>query len=223
MSSFALKIIACISMCFDHFGYLIYNGKLSFCNFIGRLAFPIFAFQISEGYTHTKSLKKYFFRLAIFALISQIPYALFHSIISDNFSLNIFFTLFIGLCCIYIYDKVSNKFLSLSLCIILAIFANIIHTDYGFFGVSIILLFFIFKGNPVLRNIAFIVATIIKYSINILMYGNAFVYLLLAICTISSIVVIDAYNGTQGRKIRYLLYVFYPLHLFVIYLLWRLL
>ena len=62
MSSFALKILACISMLFDHTGYLIFNGS-SFFNYIGRLAFPIFAFQIAEGYTHTKDLKKYVFRL----------------------------------------------------------------------------------------------------------------------------------------------------------------
>ena len=73
MSSFALKLIAIISMLFDHAGYAIY-GKLSWCNFIGRLAFPIFAFQITEGYIHTKNLKNYFFRLGIFALISQIPF-----------------------------------------------------------------------------------------------------------------------------------------------------
>ena len=89
MSSFVLKIIAIISMFIDHIGYAIF-GKLSYFNYIGRLAFPIFAFQISEGYVHTKNLKRYFFRLFLFALISQVPFMLFTSIISDKFSLNIF-------------------------------------------------------------------------------------------------------------------------------------
>ena len=76
MSAYVLKLIAIITMLFDHSGYLIY-GHLSWMNFVGRIAFPIFAFQISEGCIHTHNLKKYFVRLIIFALISQIPYAWF--------------------------------------------------------------------------------------------------------------------------------------------------
>ena len=88
MSAFGLKIIAIITMIIDHLGYAIF-GEFSFFNYIGRIAFPIFAFQISEGYIHTKNLKKYFLRLFLFAIISQIPFMLFHSIISDQFYLNI--------------------------------------------------------------------------------------------------------------------------------------
>ena len=108
MTSFALKIIACITMFIDHLGYAIFH-KMSYFNYIGRLAFPIFAYQIGEGYVHTKNIKLYFFRLGLFAIVSQIPYMLFHSIISANFSLNIFFTLFLGLLCIYIYEKFPFK------------------------------------------------------------------------------------------------------------------
>ena len=81
MTSFTLKIIALITMFIDHSGY-VFMGSFSFCNFIGRIAFPIFAFQITEGYLHTKNLRKYFLRLFLFALISQIPFALFNQKIS---------------------------------------------------------------------------------------------------------------------------------------------
>ena len=103
MSAFVLKIIALLSMTCDHISYVIFD-KFSNLNYIGRLAFPIFAFQISEGYTHTKSLKKYFLRLFVFALIAQIPFQLFISTISSNFSLNVFFTLLLGLTSIKIFD-----------------------------------------------------------------------------------------------------------------------
>ena len=86
MSAFVLKIIAIITMFIDHIGYIFSNGKISYFNYIGRLAFPIFAFQISEGYLHTKNLKKYFLRLFLFALISQIPFMLYEKIITDKFS-----------------------------------------------------------------------------------------------------------------------------------------
>ena len=109
MTSFVLKIIALITMFIDHSGY-VFVGSFSFCNFIGRIAFPIFAFQISEGYKHTKNLKKYFLRLGIFALISQIPFSLFsfkyHG--GNILILNVFFTLFLGLLSIYLYDYINN-------------------------------------------------------------------------------------------------------------------
>lgn len=109
MSSFVLKMIAVFSMCFDHFGYLFSAGNFSFYNLIGRLAFPIFAFQISEGYTHTRDLNKYFWRLFLFAVISQIPFNLFEYAFGFDLSLNIFFTLLLGLTAIFAYDKIPNK------------------------------------------------------------------------------------------------------------------
>lgn len=101
-------------MCFDHFGYLFSAGNFSFCNLIGRLAFPIFAFQISEGYTHTRDLKKYFWRLFLFAVISQIPFNLFEYAFGFDLTLNIFFTLLLGLTAICAYDKIPNKFVRTS-------------------------------------------------------------------------------------------------------------
>ena len=146
MNSFVLKIIALITMFIDHLGYTIL-GKFSFFNYIGRISFPIFAFQISEGYIYTKNLKKYFLRLFLFAIISQIPFMIFHSIISDVFSLNIFFTLLLGLLSIYIYDKCKYKFLGILASIFLALIAQISHCDYGAYGIAIILIFYIFKNS----------------------------------------------------------------------------
>ena len=100
MSTFVLKIIACISMLFDHAGYIVFNG-FSFFNYIGRLAFPIFCFQLAQGYTHTQNKQKYFIRLLIFALISQIPFSLFYTAISQGFMLNILFTFPIYICSFY--------------------------------------------------------------------------------------------------------------------------
>ena len=126
MNSFILKIIACITMFIDHVGYAIFNGP-SWFNYIGRIAFPIFAFQISEGYAHTRNIKKYLVRLLIFALVSQIPFMLFVSLVNDDFSLNVIFTLLFGLVSIVIYDK-YNKFFGIVVAIVLGIIAQIIVT-----------------------------------------------------------------------------------------------
>lgn len=65
MTSFVLKIIALITMFCDHFGRA-FCGYPSVFNYIGRIAFPIFAFQISSGYLHTRKFKKIFFKIDYF-------------------------------------------------------------------------------------------------------------------------------------------------------------
>ena len=213
MSSFVLKIIAVITMFIDHIGYAIF-GKFSFFNYIGRIAFPIFAFQMSEGYTHTKNLKKYFLRLFIFAIVSQIPFMLFGKIISTDFTLNIFFTLLLGLISIYIYDKSKYKIIS---AVLLGFLADFSHCDYGFYGVAIIFLFYAFKDDIIKTSIVFMIATAIKYLTPIIKYGFYDVYLYLFICTLLPIIFISLYNGKKGKNTKYLLYLFYPIHLLLIY------
>lgn len=216
MSSFVLKMIAIISMFIDHIGYVIFN-TFSYFNYIGRIAFPIFAFQISEGYIHTKNLKKYFLRLLLFAIISQIPFMLFHELISIDFNLNIFFTLLLGLISIFIYDKLKYKSLAILISIFIGLLANYTHCDYGFYGVAIILIFYIFKNNFVNASIFFILATLIKYIIPYIKNGFYYAYLYLFVCTIIPLVFIAAYNGKKGKNTKYLLYLFYPFHLLLIY------
>ena len=73
MSSFFLKLIGIITMFCDHYSDVII-GENTYLNLIGRVAFPIFAFQIAQGYNHTSNIKKYILRLSIFAVISQFSF-----------------------------------------------------------------------------------------------------------------------------------------------------
>lgn len=234
ITSFSLKIIALITMFCDHFGDALV-GHFSFWNLIGRIAFPIFAFQISEGYVHTKNLKKYFMRLFAFALISQIPFHLFLQkfLPTATSSLNIFFTLLLGLGAITIYDyfsKVENKEFGFQIfgfevkkivgiisVLLIAYIANLLHTDYGFWGVVVIFNFYLFKNDKLAMIISYICLWVIRYGILILKNGFYMQYIYLAICTILPIIFISLYNGKQGYKIRYLLYLFYPMHLLLLY------
>ena len=221
MSSFVLKIIAIISMLSDHAGYII-TGKISFFNCIGRLAFPIFAFQISEGYTHTKNLKKYFIRLLVFAVISQIPFMLFLSILTDKFLLNIFFTLALGLLAILVFDKCKYKIIGIFAVGLIAYIANIIKVDYGAFGVLIIACFYIFKDSKVLMTLSYLILVFYEYYDYFFdgfrFHIKDYRYLVLTFSTMIAIIPILLYNKKQGKKVKYFIYAFYPVHLILIYL-----
>lgn len=216
MSSFILKIIAVITMLFDHIGYSIFN-KFTFMNCIGRISFPIFAFSITEGYIHTKNLKKYFFRLLNFAFVSQIPYMLFVSHFSNKFTLNILFTLSLGLLAITIYDKSKNKLFGLILVGLCATLAQFLHFDYGWFGIAIIFIFHILKNKKTYMNLAFCAATLINYLYNYIVTQRK-EYLFIIFFCILSLIPINLYNEKKGKNIKYFLYIFYPLHLIVLYL-----
>ena len=221
MSSFVLKIIALITMLCDHIG-LTFIEHTSYLNIIGRISFPIFAFQISEGFKHTKNLKKYIIRLIIFAVLSQMPYTLYlNSIGIHEFGLNIFFTLLIGLISIIIYENLYNKYkkfyIGIIPVILLTILAELIKCDYGWYGVTIIFLFHLFKENKLYMNFIIIYMIINKYIIDFIFKPSIY-QLYFAIGAIISVLIINLYNNKKGKNIKYLLYIFYPLHLIILVL-----
>lgn len=217
MTSFILKIIAVITMLCDHLGYVIF-GQFSFMNYIGRLSFPIFAFLITEGYKYTKNLRKYFARLLIFAIISQIPYMLFVSTFSTNiYTLNILFTLTLGLLGITIYDKIKYKPLGIIIVILFATIANILYFDYGWFGIVIIFIFYIFKDQKFLMNLYIFTIVFVNYFFYYITTLRMEYIFIILFCSLS-LIPINLYNEKKGKNIKYFLYAFYPLHLIVLYL-----
>lgn len=249
MTSFLLKIIAIVTMACDHLGDALFV-HLNILNYIGRIAFPIFAFQLTQGYMHTKNKKNYFLRLLLFALLSQIPFALFLQTFRNNgtYTLNIFFTLLLGFICILVYDfivhfhedsKKENQLITekesyslfnayhLKKVIgVLAIFGiaylgDVIHVDYGLWGILLIFSFYLFRTDKLAMITSFITLVVLKYGIWILQYGFQIEYVLLALFTISSVFFIGNYNEEKGKSVKYLFYLFYPIHLLLLYFIFR--
>lgn len=205
-------------MLFDHIGDAII-GKFSFFNLIGRIAFPIFAFQAVQGYIHTKDFKKHMIKLLIFACISQISFMLFLSTFTDTFALNIFFTFFLGLLTLFLYDKCKSKILGFIVIIISSIIGELIKVDYGAFGLLLIFAFYFFKDKKIFMLISSILLCFANYIPNILQYPSLYVYYLLyALFTCFSLIFICFYNKKEGPKSKYFFYIFYPLHLLILYI-----
>lgn len=219
MSVLTLKIIACITMFIDHIRYVIPFHENSIIIFTGRIAFPLFAFLISEGYTHTQNLKKYYYRLIVFALISQIPYMLFRTLIGDWITLNIMFTLVLGLSAITAFDKIEKKHLSIPLCFIIIILGDVLKVDYGWFGVALVLMIFVFRNNKVKLCVSYYILLVVYYySLNMLVLERTYILYFIFCCV--PIIFMLLYNGKKGRySLKYFFYWFYPIHMLIIYLL----
>lgn len=212
MTIFIIKIIACITMVLDHIKY-VYEPSVNFVTlYLGRISFPLFAFLATEGYVHTSNIKKYFQRLIIFGIISQIPFMIFRMYVGNWMMLNIMFTLILGLIAILIFDKIENKFISIPLVLLIILCGNFFHVDYGAYGVLLIFILYLFKNKKVLLTISYIGVIVLHYYlIGGLNMNNIFNI----IFTIFPITIILVYNGKLGKKLKYFYYWFYPVHMII--------
>ena len=208
LSSFQLKVIAIITMTIDHTGITLLRGTQYYdiCRNIGRLAFPIFCFLITEGFTKTRDVKKYALRLLIFACISEIPFN--YMLDGRWFSFkhqNVFFTLLLGLLLIwwYSYFNLKNRYyIALAGVPAFMAVAYLLKTDYSWWGVMLIFLFYAFK-DKLLYAAGFTGASM-------LLYGGREKY------AVFSLVPIMLYNGKKGHSIKYFFYAYYPLHIIIL-------
>lgn len=193
----SLKALGIIFMLIDHIGTVFFPQVLMF-RVIGRLSYPIFAYGITIGYQHTKNFKSYLLRLSLFFLISQPFFTLVFHV-----GINIFATLSIGLISIYFYDK--KQYLTVLLLLIIAPFLSL---NYGLYGLGLILTFHIFKDNLkglVLSQIAINILFALHYHTFLQAYS---LLALILICKKGWFINIHLN--------KYIVYMFYPIHLSLI-------
>lgn len=220
MSTFILKIIACISMVIDH-------SHLKFIPFsvhliIGRLAFPLFAFLTAVGYKHTKNIHNYMKRLLLLFLISIYPEFLYIHWNKIIIPINVVFTLFMGLAAIYAYDKIEDKQLKIIAVILIAVCNYTLKAEYGAYGVLTVFLFYIFMEqyaklalSMIILNIGYILFYRIRIPISHVPLKPQLFYQAVSLL---ALIPIKFYNGKKGKDIKYAFYVFYPLQFLVLYI-----
>lgn len=224
MSLFVIKSIAIFTMLLDHIGVFFYPQNI-YLRLIGRLSFPLFAWAIANGSIYTKNINKYFIRIFIFAVVSQIPYQLvFNEFGVTEPGLNILFTLSAGLLGIILFKKIKIFPFRLLIALILSILVTLIKSDYGIFGLLSIFVFYLFNNSKVKMGFLYSLLLVVFYLIPVFfnsLLGNIFTvsYLnILQIFSVLSLMFINLYDGKIGVKMKYFFYLFYPLHLTVIYL-----
>jgi hypothetical protein len=118
---------------------------------------------------------------------------------------------------LYGYEQCTNKSIGLLLVACLAITADFLNTDYGYFGVLVIFIFHIFKDKKWLMYLSYIALCLVKYLPLAIFSGLYIQYGLLFLWTIVPLMFIHLYNGKKGLNTKYLLYGFYPVHLILLY------
>ena len=109
LNSLTLKLLAMALMLCDHLWATVLPGVM-WLTAVGRIAFPIFAFQVAEGFQRTHDRKKYLLRMLVFALISEIPFNyLYYSSPVFPFHQNVMFTFFIALLLMLGLEKLRGK------------------------------------------------------------------------------------------------------------------
>ena len=221
MSVFVIKCIAAIFMVVDHIKYAFPALNNNFTLYFGRISFPLFAFGIVQGYKHTKDLKRYVKRLILLGLFSQIPFSLFTSLPTlDVVSLNINFTFVLGILAIIAYDKSKNKLKGLVYALLIGLLGNITLVDYGFYGVILIFSLYIFNESKLKTLLTSGLVITLKYLYRILKYNNGIFseyYIMNWICSMLPLFILLLYNGKRGKNFKWFFYVFYPLHLLILY------
>ncbi len=211
-----LKILAIVTMVVDHIGNILYPDLL-FLQIIGRLSFPIFAYLIVIGVESTKKPLKYMVTLLFFAVFSQFPYFMAFGI--EPFErLNILFSLLLGAVTIYFYAK-RNPLAFFPLLV-----SMILPTEGSYFAVLTAVGMKLLKDTPKLGALVLFVLNLqfvllsseIHTQIQILsLFAVPLIFLHIKNKMRKEILIPN--NSLAYSLRKYFFYVFYPLHLAVLY------
>ena len=238
ISYFDLRLIAIIAMFIDHLGYIFFPDAI-WMRIVGRLAFPIFAFQIAEGFSYTSDFVKYCNRLFVFAFISEIPYNL---MINPNmpinpFRQNVLWTLLLGLLAIKAIDEVRKLNISgVSKCLICGIITIAayfvgVHFNLDYYGAGVLTVIVFYFGRNVEHGKIFEFLGMFYINFTILSAGKTMffingqrMYFSIQAFAILALIPIWLYKGNKGYSSKLwhkFCYWFYPAHMMILALIGR--
>lgn len=232
LSASALRVLAMTCMLLDHMWATVVPGNF-WMTCVGRLAFPLYAFQLAEGFFHTADRRRYALRLLGLALVSEVPFNLVQfSTPFFPFHQNTVFTLLLGLWAISGLDRARRertpKQIALGLLTLSAacLLGGIGFVDYGVMGVLTVVLFYLLRDFPLAR-LAQLAAMVL---LNIVFFKGQTIPLLgfdfpiqgFAVLALVPIWLYSGKKGFGGKGFQWAAYLFYPVHLLALYLLYTL-
>ena len=232
IDALTLHILAMLFMLCDHAWATVISGQ-EWLTAVGRLAFPIFAFMLAEGFRRTGSAKRYALRLLVLALLSEIPFDLMYgATVFYPFHQNVIWTFLIAMLCMWAISAVRKHgkiLLTIPVCLIAAavgyLAGRLLMTDYGGEGVLTVLLFYLFPGKAWWQKLF---QTLGMIGLNCILLASLVIPVSLFGHTVElpeqglallALIPIWLYNGKQGyhsRCTRLICYGFYPVHMLIL-------
>ena len=228
LTSFGLHLLAMGLMLCDHICLALMPDRL-WMTCVGRLAFPIFAFLVTEGFVRTRSRARYARRLLIFALISEVPFDLLAAG-RPVYPLrqNVLWTFLIALGCMQLLewakaDPRPAARLVVSAGAVLGGFlaGTAFMVDYFGPGVWTVLVFYFFRGDGWRQRLGQLLCLLplngcLRAGQTVLLGGLALPIQAFAVLALPFIWLYRGRQGPHGRAVRWLFYGFYPAHLLVL-------
>ena len=233
LTSAHLHIIAMAAMLLDHMWACgLLQHQLFTC--IGRIAFPLFAFLLAEGFHYTRSRKQYAKRLLLWAIITEVPFNLMLcGSVFYPIHQNAIWTLLQGLLWIWFIDTVRQKggktwLIAVPIVAVAAfVLGFLLMTDYYGAGVLTVIAFYLFRGRKwwclvgqLLMLYWLNLEVLAGLQIPLQIFGRE-VMLAQQGLALLALIPIWLYSGEKGhnsRTFKYFCYAFYPLHVLVLYL-----
>lgn len=232
LNAYQLKVLAIIAMLIDHIAWAFVpldtiQGQA--LHVVGRLTAPIMCYFVAEGFYYTRDLKKYILRMGVFALISAAAFSFFESGGYFRFAgMGMIYTLFLGLLAITVRLR-TNWPQAVKMTLVAALCFLSLIGDWPVMGVLWPYYFAVHRGNPKKQFLAFSIVGAIEVAFFIRMsvlVQPAFWWT--QVCQAGIFLAIPpllCYDGTLGghKGMKWLFYVFYPAHLFILGVLERML
>ena len=206
-----LKLIAALFMVIDHTGYMFFP-RVIWIRKVGRIAFPVFAFFVAEGFFYTKDRRRYLLRMLLFAVISELPFDLaFFGKWYWKYQ-NVMFSFALAILALMIFEKSRENrtwggfalgLLGIAGCAWVSVLIN---TDYSYYAVILVAVFYIFRGlGRACSNGAAVLFQVLDHPHDVQTWS------------ILSFIPLMLYSGEKGRGLKWFFYVFYPGHLLLMY------
>lgn len=209
-------------MVLDHLKQFIPAMPLWF-RYLGRIVAPIFFFLSVEGFFHTRSRSRYIARLLGAAIIMAIGSGILTCLFPTDIGLhnNIFLSLGLGVALMSCIEEMRNTgdYL-LGIPGILLLVIGLLFTEANIYGVMMVLVFYLFRGRKGLLVAFYTVGALLPTLLGPLtleqLFLNDFQWMM-----VFALPLFFLYNGELGRGgawAKWFFYVFYPAHLWIIYL-----
>lgn len=236
VSQEGLKLIATLAMLLDHIGaVLVYSlymaaraaGDVHTVNavvplyqmlrIIGRIAFPIYCFLLVEGYHYTRDKKKYLIRLVICMILAEIPFDLTSSGAIDWKDNSVMLTLVLGFLMMAGMDCMEDWKKLLAIPVFYGL-AEDLGSNYGGHGILIIAMLALTKdlpGEKLWRLL--LLPPLLRFGANVTFGGLTFPLELFGLLALIPIFLYEGRKVTRNKWLQWSFYLFYPVHLLVIW------